>query len=71
MQSHRENVKCEFWEIWTCERNQPLVEITIDFHVKIRIHMYHSNSEMRGITGLIRCWNIWMMEHWGSGAMGY
>ena len=29
------------------------------------------SSQMRGIAGLIRCWSIWMMEHWGSGALGY
>ena len=32
--------------------------------------MHLLNSEMRGIPGLIRCWSIWMMEHWGSGALG-
>ena len=33
--------------------------------------MYRSNTEIRDIAGLIRCWSIAVLEHWDTGTLEY
>ena len=40
------------------------------FSHKIYIHMYRSNTAIKGIVRLIRCWSIGVLKSWDAGALG-